>query len=194
FAQFLHEYHVEIIATVGTNDYLRANGIPSIYIGEFTGIPEILGGRLKTLHPKIHAGLLALRDNKLHIEQMQQYNFPQIDLVVANPKPVSRIIEQSGGSVDELFNQIDIGGITMIRSAAKNFRYVTVVVDRIYYPLVMHEMRAHEGAVSFITRYRLAQEAFFCTSRYDKNIAEFLDHHASPPSESAPLCSQEEHL
>lgn len=191
FAKFLHEYHVEIIATVGTNELLQTNGIPSIYIGEYTGIPEILGGRLKTLHPKIHAGLLALRDNKLHLEQMQQYHFPEIDLVVVNPKPIPRIIEQSAGSVDELFDQIDIGGITMIRSAAKNFRYVTVVVDRIYYPLVMHEMRAHDGCVSFVTRYRLAQEAFFCTSRYDRAIAEFLDRKATPPSEEIPKRERE---
>ncbi len=184
FAQFLHEYHVELIATLGTNELLQSHGIPSIYIGEFTGIPEILGGRLKTLHPKIHAGLLALRDNKLHAEQMQQYNFPEIDLVVVNPKPIPRIIEQSAGSVDELFDQIDIGGITMIRSAAKNFRYVAVVVDRIYYPLVMHEMRAHDGCVSFVTRYRLAQESFFCTSRYDKAIAEFLENRVPMPSET----------
>lgn len=180
FAQFLHQFNVEIIATAGTNDLLQKNGIPSIYIGDFTGIPEILSSRVKTLHPKIHAGILACRDNKIHIEQMHQYNFAWIDLVVVNPKPIARIIEQSGGSFDEFFDQIDIGGITMIRSAAKNFRFVTVVVDRIYYPLIMHEMRAHNGAVSFLTRYRLAQEAFFCTSRYDKDVAKFLESHTCP--------------
>lgn len=187
FARFLHENQVEIIATLGTNELLRANGIPSIYIGDYTGIPEILGGRLKTLHPKIHAGILAVRDNKLHCEQMEVYNFPWIDLVVVNPKPVTKIIELSGGVIDEIFEQIDIGGITLIRAAAKNFRYVTVVVDSLFYPLVMHEMRAHEGAVSFPTRFRLAKEAFACASKYDKTIAEYLDKSFIPANEEIPI-------
>ncbi len=188
FAKFLHENAVEIIATVGTNEILRKNGIPSIYIGDYIGIPEILGGRLKTLHPKIHAGILAVRDNKLHCEQMATYNFPWIDLVVVNPKPIAKVVELTGGAIDEVFDQIDIGGITLIRAAAKNFRYVTVVVDSIYYPLVIHEMRAHEGAVSFPTRFRLAKEAFACASKYDNAIAEFLEKKTSvSPAEEIPL-------
>ncbi|MCX8063734.1 MAG: IMP cyclohydrolase [Candidatus Hydrogenedentes bacterium] len=187
FAKFLYENGVEIIATIGTNELLRANGIPSLYIGDYTGIPEILGGRLKTLHPKIHAGILAIRDDKLHCEQMELYSFPWIDLVVVNPKPVAKVIELSGGVIDEVFEQIDIGGITLIRAAAKNFRYVTVVVDSLYYPLVMHEMRAHEGAVSFPTRFRLAKEAFLCASKYDKAIAEFLDKSYIHTREEVPI-------
>ena len=119
---------------------------------------------------------------------MATYNFPWIDLVVVNPKPVAKIVELAGGAIDEVFDQIDIGGITLIRAAAKNFRYVTVVVDSIYYPLVIHEMRAHEGSVSFPTRFRLAKEAFACTSKYDNALAEFLEKKGYiSPTEETPI-------
>jgi len=180
FARFLREYGVELVSTSGTMNVLSEAGVEAINIGDFTGVPEMLSGRVKSLHPRVHAGLLAIRDSKLHVEQMQAYEFPWIDLVVVNPKPLSQIVLRSGEAIDEVFEQTDIGGIAMIRSAAKNFRYVTVAVNPQRYPTLMHEMRAHEGKIPFATRYRLAQEAFSCTADYDRALADFL-RNAEPP-------------
>lgn len=181
FARFLQEYGVELISTSGTLHALAEEGINATSIGDFTGVPEMLNGRVKSLHPRVHAGLLAIRDSKLHVEQMQANDFPWIDLVVVNPKPLAEITARSGGNIDEVLEQTDIGGIAMIRSAAKNFRYVTVAVNPQRYATLMHEIRAHDGEVSFATRYRLAQEAFYCTADYDRALADFL-RSAEPPA------------
>lgn len=174
FAGFLAEAGVEIISTSGTLDVLAGAGIAAESLAEFTGMPELMDGRVKSLHPKVHAGLLGVRDNKLHAEQILEHGMEWIDLVVANLRPMESLLSQPQAGMGEIFEQIDIGGMAMIRSAAKNFRYVTVAVDPSCYPLLVHEMRANEGEVSFPTRYRLAQEAFQACASYDQAIADYL--------------------
>lgn len=182
FAQLLNELGVEIISTSGTLSVLREAGIEATSIAEFTGVPELMNGRVKSLHPKVHAGLLGVRDNKLHVEQLQAYDMKWIDMVVVNLQPVSELAARPGVTPDEVFEQIDIGGVAMLRSAAKNFRYVAPIVNPERYPAVMHEMRALEGGLSYATRFRLAQEAFGWTADYDRAIARYLESTA-PPSE-----------
>lgn len=173
-AALLREFQIEIISTAGTLKVIRAAGLEAFSIAEYTGVEEMLGGRVKSLHPKVHAGLLGIRDNKLHVEQMQAHEYPWIDLVVVNLHPVEQLIQQPGATMDEILEQVDIGGMAMIRSAAKNFRYVTVVVNPDRYSAIMHELRAHEGLIPFTTRYRLAQEAFARVAQYDQVIAGYL--------------------
>lgn len=173
-AKVLRDFNVEIISTAGTLKELHNAGIEAVNIADFTGMPEMMDGRVKSLHVKVHAGLLGIRDNKLHCEQLQAASFEWIDLVVVNLHPAESFFNAPGVTVDEVIEQIDIGGATLIRSAAKNFRYVTVVVKPERYPEVIHEMRAHEGAVTFPTRFRLAREAFDCTAHYDRVIADYL--------------------
>jgi len=174
FARFLQELGVELISTSGTLKVLQEAGFEAKSISDFTGVPELMDGRVKSLHPKVHAGLLGIRDSKLHVEQMQAYGMQWIDLLVVNLQPFEKLIAQPGITTEEVVEQADIGGAAMIRSGAKNFRYVTVVVNPQRYPVIMHEMRAHSGAVSYATRYRLAQEAFACTAAYDAMIADYL--------------------
>lgn len=174
FATLLRELGVELISTSGTLTVLREAGIDAVSIEEYTGVPELMGGRVKSLHSKVHAGLLGQRDNKLHCEQMQAYDMHWVDLLVANVRPMADLIAQPGITSEEILDQTDIGGIAMIRSAAKNFRFVTCVVNPERYASVMHELRAMEGEVPFATRYRLAQEAFSLTAEYDREIADFL--------------------
>jgi len=173
-AGVLQEFGVDILCTAGTREVLKEAEIDAVSIAEFTGVEELLSGRVKSLHPKVHAGLLGLRDNKLHVEQMQAHGYPWIDLVVVNLHPLQELMRTPGITVEEVVDQIDIGGTAMIRSAAKNYRYVTVAVNSERYALIIHELRAHDGEVSFATRYRLAMEAFATTARYDDFIAEFL--------------------
>jgi len=181
-AGVLSEFQVEIIATAGTLKTLRDAGIAASSIADFTGVAEMLDGRVKSLHPKVHAGLLGIRDKKMHVEQMQAMDYKWIDFVAVNQHPLDLLARQPGITVEELIEQTDIGGTAMIRSAAKNFRYVTVVVNPARYKTILHEMRAHEGAVTFATRFRLAQEAFACTAAYDRFIADYL-RGAEPPKE-----------
>lgn len=173
-AQLLNELGVEIISTAGTLQVLEEAGLHPVNMADYTGVEEMLDGRVKSLHAKIHAGLLGIRDNKLHVEQLQAHGYPWIDLVVANLHPIESLIAQPGLAPEEIIEQIDIGGMAMIRSAAKNFRYVGVVVNAERYAGIMHELRAHGGALTFETRHRLAQEAFASTARYDQVIAEYL--------------------
>ena len=181
-AKTLADYEVEIVSTSGTLKILREAGIPAQSIEDFTGVPELMDGRVKSLHPKVHAGLLGIRDSKLHCEQMQAYEMQWVDLVVVNLQPLERIFTQADNSLEEVLEQADIGGSAMLRSAAKNFRYVTVVVNPQHYAGVTHEMRALEGAVSYPTRYRLAQEAFACTGAYDQQLAAYLAQQAPEKS------------
>jgi phosphoribosylaminoimidazolecarboxamide formyltransferase/IMP cyclohydrolase len=181
-ARLLREFGVEIISTKGTLEALRGAGIEAVSIGDFTGVAEMLDGRVKSLHPRVHAGLWGIRDNKLHVEQMQALEFRWVDFVAVNLHPMEALAQRPGVTVDEVVEQIDIGGTAMIRSAAKSFRYVTVVVNPARYKAVMHEMQAHEGQVTFATRFRLAQEAFACTANYDRFISEYL-RSTEPPKE-----------
>jgi len=181
-AEVLREFDVEIVSTSGTLHVLRKAGIEAVSISDFTGVAELMDGRVKTLHPKVHAGLLGDRDNKLHVEQMQQYELQWVDLVVANLQPLETLTARAGSTVREVLDQTDIGGSAMIRSAAKNFSYVCVVVNPKRYRAISHELRAHDGAVPFATRFRLAQEAFRCTAAYDEAIGEIMQAH-QPPEE-----------
>lgn len=173
-AQLLNEFGVEIISTSGTLALLTEAGVSAVSIADYTGVPEMMGGRVKSLHPKVHAGLLGIRDSKLHEEQMQAHDWPWIDLVVVNLQPVCELMDVPGIKTDEVVDQIDIGGAAMLRSAAKNFRYVTVVVNPQWYPRIMHELRAHDSETSYNTRFQLAREAFECAASYDAAIAEYL--------------------
>lgn len=173
-AGLLRDLDVELISTSGTLTVLREAGIDALSIEEYTGVPEMMGGRVKSLHSKVHSGLLGLRDNKLHCEQMQAYEMQWVDMVVVNLRPIADILAQPGITTEEVLDQTDIGGVAMIRSAAKNFRFVTCVVNPERYASVMHDLRAMEGEVPFATRYRLAQEAFAVTAGYDGEIADYL--------------------
>ena len=173
-ARLLSELGIELISTAGTLHVLEEAGIPALNMADFTGVEEMMDGRVKSLHAKIHAGLLGIRDNKLHTEQLQAHGYEWIDLVVANLHPIESLIKHPGITPEEVIEQIDIGGMSMIRSAAKNFRYVGVVVNPERYTGLMHELRAHGGALTFETRHRLAQEAFACAAQYDQMIADYL--------------------
>ncbi|TYR79130.1 bifunctional phosphoribosylaminoimidazolecarboxamide formyltransferase/IMP cyclohydrolase [Priestia megaterium] len=173
FAQELANLGVEIISTGGTKRTLEENGIEVIGISEVTGFPEILDGRLKTLHPNVHGALLALRDNEDHQAQMKEHNISPIDFVVVNLYPFKKTIEKEDVSLAEAIENIDIGGPTMLRSAAKNYRSVSVVVDPSDYKIVIEELKA-DGNVSFETNQKLAAKVFRHTAAYDALIAEYL--------------------
>ena len=159
-------------STAGTLQVLHDAGIRRHW--RYTGVAEMMDGRVKSLHAKIHAGLLGIRASKLHVEQLKASSYEWIDLCAVNLHPVEELIRQPGVTTEEVIEQIDIGGMAMLRSAAKNFRYVTCVVNPERYATVMHELRAHDGEVTFKTRFRLAQEAFASTARYDQVIADYL--------------------
>ena len=174
FARELAGFEVEIISTGGTAKALRDAGIPVRDISEITEFPEMMDGRVKTLHPRVHGGLLAIRDNSEHIAAMQQHGIEPIDMVVVNLYPFVETIKRPDVSREEAIEQIDIGGPAMIRSAAKNARDVAVVVATARYQSVLNEMRDHDGALSLKTRERLAHEAFQHTALYDTTISAYL--------------------
>jgi phosphoribosylaminoimidazolecarboxamide formyltransferase / IMP cyclohydrolase len=182
FAKVLRDFEVELVATEGTHRVLDKAAIPSLPIADFTGVREILSGRVKSLHPSIHAGLLGIRDNKIHAEELNTYNYKWIDLVVVNLHPIETMTADPRLSPEELMDLVDIGGIAMLRSAAKNFRYVAVVVNPERYATVAHELRAHDGDIPFQMRFRLAQEAFQVTAAYDRTLAHYLEG-CEPPEE-----------
>src|SRR5215470_2301656 len=170
----LHALGVEILSTGGTAAALSAAGIPVVSVSDFTGSPEILDGRVKTLHPKIHGGLLGRRDDATHREQMAANAIKPIDLVVVNLYPFEATVAKPGCSLEDAIENIDIGGPSMIRSAAKNHHDVAVVVDPADYAAVLTELQAGGGALSLATRQRLARRAFQTTARYDGAIADYL--------------------
>ncbi|NLV30132.1 MAG: bifunctional phosphoribosylaminoimidazolecarboxamide formyltransferase/IMP cyclohydrolase [Acidobacteria bacterium] len=167
----LREMGVELLSTGGTAAFLRERGVPVIDVSDYTGFPEIMDGRVKTLHPRIHGGLLALRDNPSHRSQMQRQGILPIDMVVVNLYPFRETAAREGIAYPEVIEQIDIGGPSMIRSAAKNHAGVAVVTDPADYAWVLAEMELHEGALGAGTRFRLAQKAFAATASYDSAIA-----------------------
>jgi phosphoribosylaminoimidazolecarboxamide formyltransferase / IMP cyclohydrolase len=175
FARALERQGVDIISTGGTADLLRKEKIPVRDISSFTGSPEVLEGRVKTLHPRVHGGLLFKRGNSKHVAEARKCGFEPIDLVVVNLYPFEQTIAQPGVTLAEAIENIDIGGPSMIRSAAKNYESVTVVVDPADYELVLANMRDNDGETTLKLRERLAIKAFGKTSIYDRAIAEFLD-------------------
>ena len=175
FARALEQQGIDIISTGGTAELLRKQGVPVREISSFTDYPEVLEGRVKTLHPRVHGGLLYKRGNALHEEQAKEQGFQRIDLVVVNLYPFESTIAKPDVTLAEAIEQIDIGGPSMIRSAAKNYESVTVVVDPDDYATVLDTMRDHEGETTLRLRERLAIKAFIKTSEYDRTIANFLN-------------------
>src|SRR3954451_16731317 len=174
FARRLARHQIELLSTGGTAQLLRNAGLTVRDVSDLTGFPEILGGRVKTLHPKVHGGLLAIRDNAEHQRQVADNAIEYIDMVVVNLYPFRQTIARAEVTVEDAIENIDIGGPSMIRSAAKNFEDVVVVVDPADYAIIADEMDAGKGRVSRLTRLRLARQAFETTAQYDAAIAEFL--------------------
>jgi phosphoribosylaminoimidazolecarboxamide formyltransferase/IMP cyclohydrolase len=179
FARRLSEMGIEIVSTGGTANLLRKESVPHLQIENFTGFPEILSGRVKTLHPKVHGGLLFLRDNPDHQRQAAENQIEPIDLVVVNLYPFESTIAKPEVKMDEAIEQIDIGGPSMLRSAAKNYRSVTVVIDPGDYSAVLEEIEHHHGETNLATRERLAIKVFLTTAKYDQAIANFLSREQS---------------
>jgi phosphoribosylaminoimidazolecarboxamide formyltransferase/IMP cyclohydrolase len=175
FARELVQLGVEIVSTGGTCSLLQKEGIAVREISEFTGFPEMLDGRVKTLHPKVHGGLLYVRDNPEHVAQAEAHGILPIDLVVVNLYPFEKTIAKPETTLEEAIEQIDIGGPSMLRSAAKNYRSVTVVVDPADYADVLESMRDNEGATTLKLRERLGIKVFVTTSQYDQAIANYLN-------------------
>lgn len=173
FAGKLHQYGVEIVSTGGTMKALKAAGIPVQYVSDITGFPEIMDGRVKTLHPYIHGGILAIRDKEEHRQAMEKHHITAIDMVVVNLYPFRQTIEQPNVLLEDAVENIDIGGPAMIRAAAKNFQYVTVVVNPERYHEIFMQLE-REGDVSSELRMELAKEAFYHTAEYDACIANYL--------------------
>ncbi|MBP9560509.1 MAG: hypothetical protein KBE27_01655 [Syntrophorhabdaceae bacterium] len=173
FAHFLESYNIEILSTGGTKKYLDSIGVNSVEISNYTGFPEIMDGRVKTLHPKVHGGILNLRNNKEHQKAMEEHGIKHIDMIVVNLYPFQDVVEK-GCTFAEAIENIDIGGPSMIRAAAKNFKYVTVVTDPEDYQEVMDVMKAHKGATTEHLRFRLAKKVFHLTYNYDKAIFDYL--------------------
>src|SRR5579863_7630726 len=178
FARGLVALGVEIISTGGTAKLLREQGVPVRDVAELTGFPEMLDGRVKTLHPKVHGGILAVRASAEHRQQTSEHGIGLIDLVAVNLYPFEQTAARPGVELEELIENIDIGGPSMIRAAAKNFEDVTVVVDAGDYRAVLGEMEANGGATTGETRARLARKAFATTAAYDGAISSTLQRRA----------------
>lgn len=173
FAQELSKLGIEILSTGGTAKLLRESGVDAIDVSEVTGFPECLDGRVKTLHPAVHGGILAIRDHEDHLKTLEELKITPIDLVVINLYPFKETILKEGVSMEEAIENIDIGGPTMLRSAAKNHKFVTVVTDPKDYDRVLSEIRENKDT-TFETRYQLALKVFQHTSHYDALIASYL--------------------
>lgn len=175
FARELVALGVEIISTGGTAKLLSKENIPCVEISQYTGFPEMMDGRVKTLHPKVHGGLLHLRDNAEHVAQAKAHDIKPIDLVIVNLYPFEATVAKPGVTLEEAIENIDIGGPSMLRSAAKNYRSVTVVVDPADYTEVLDTMKSNEGGTTLQLRERLGIKVFVTTSKYDGAIANFLN-------------------
>jgi phosphoribosylaminoimidazolecarboxamide formyltransferase/IMP cyclohydrolase len=173
-AQGLVRHGVELLSTGGTAKALKAAGIPVKDVSEVTGFPEMMDGRVKTLHPKIHGGLLALRGNVEHMRQLKEQGIEPIDMVVVNLYPFAQTVARPDVTLEHAIENIDIGGPSMIRSASKNFQSVAVLVNPARYAQVLEEMDAHQGEVGDATLRQLAVEAFDQTAEYDAGIHRFL--------------------
>lgn len=180
FAQKLNDLGVSIISTGGTFKVLKEAGIPVINISDVTGFPECLDGRVKTLHPNIHAGLLAMRSNPEHMKQVEELNVELIDMVVVNLYPFKQTIMKPDVTLADAIENIDIGGPTMLRAAAKNYQDVSVVIDPTDYEQVLSEIK-ETGAVSVKTNFYLAAKVFNHTAYYDTMIANYLRDKAGLP-------------
>ncbi len=174
FANALVHHEVEILSTGGTARLLRSNRIPVVDVSEITGFPEMLDGRVKTLHPKVHGAILGVRANASHSTQMSDHGMTPIDLVVVNLYPFRETVAKPDAAIEDAIENIDIGGPALIRSAAKNHDDVAIVVDPNDYEMVTALLEAHSGALPQVIRYQLALSAFRHTAAYDRDIAAFL--------------------
>jgi phosphoribosylaminoimidazolecarboxamide formyltransferase/IMP cyclohydrolase len=174
FARDLAGLGVELLSTGGTAKKIREAGIPVKDVSEFTGFPEMLDGRVKTLHPKVHGGILNLRDNKKHQQQCREHGLQPIDLIAVNLYAFEKTVANPDCLLGDAIENIDIGGPTMLRAAAKNFHDVTVIVDPADYPQVIQEIR-EQGNTTLKTRFRLAAKVFALTAKYDTAISAWLD-------------------
>jgi len=180
-ARCLYESGTEILSTGGTANFLRERGITVVDVSDYTGFPEIMDGRVKTLHPGIHGGLLALRGEESHLAQMKDQGIKPIDMVVVNLYPFRETAARDGISFSEVIEQIDIGGPSMVRSAAKNHAFVATVTDPADYVAIIEEMKTSNGVLCDATRFRLAQKAFAVTASYDSAIASWFAERAFTP-------------
>src|SRR5437773_976582 len=175
FARALEGQGIDIISTGGTAELLRKEGVPVREISSFTAFPEVLEGRVKTLHPRVHGGLLFKRGNPKHEAEAREFGFEPIDMVVVNLYPFEATIAKAGVTLADAIENIDIGGPSMIRSAAKNYESITVVVDPADYDAVLENIRDNKGKTTLKLRERLAIKAFVRTANYDRAISSFLN-------------------
>lgn len=193
FAQGLAAQGVKLLSTGGTAKMLRDAGLAVTEIGDYTGFPEMLDGRVKTLHPKVHGGILARRDLPEHLATIEEHGIPTIDLVCVNLYPFAATIAKAGVTLEDAIENIDIGGPAMVRSSAKNYAGVAIVTDPEDYAPLLAEMQANGGALQLATRFNLAKKAFTHTARYDSMIANWLtgldDGAEAKPAEAAPVPS-----
>jgi len=173
-ARELRQLGFSLLATGGTAKLLAQSGLEVVEVGAYTGFPEMLDGRVKTLHPKVHAGILARRELREHMDAMVRAGLPLIDVVVVNLYPFAQTVAKPDCSLDQAVENIDIGGPTMVRAAAKNWQHVAVVTDPADYPSLLAEMRASGGALAGATRFELARKAFAHTAAYDGAISNYL--------------------
>lgn len=174
FAQALSTQGVELLSTGGTAKLFKDNNIPVIEVSDYTGFPEMLDGRVKTLHPKVHGGILGRRDLPAHVSAMQAQDIPNIDMVIVNLYPFEATVAKPDCTLEDAIENIDIGGPTMVRSAAKNWKDVAVLTDASQYASVLSEMQSANGAVSQATRFALSVAAFNRISNYDAAISDYL--------------------
>src|SRR6201987_3095204 len=180
FARVLASFGVDLVSTGGTSRALREAGLPVRDISDLTGFPEMLDGRVKTLHPKVHGGILHIRDNAEHMASVGEHAIEPIDMVVVNLYAFEKTAQRPGVSFADVIENIDIGGPSMVRSAAKNFSDVAIVTSVADYSLLAEEMAANSGSLSRATRWRLAKAAFAITAAYDAGIAAALESIEAP--------------
>ena len=174
FAEALSKMGVEILSTGGTAKLLADAGIPVIEVADYTGFPEMLGGRVKTLHPKIHGGILGRRDLDEHVAKMREHGIDNIDLVCVNLYPFAATIAKTGCTLEDAIENIDIGGPTMVRSAAKNWKHVAIVTDNRDFESIIHELQNNSASLCDKTRFNLSRKAFSHTAQYDGMISNYL--------------------
>ncbi|GAB7079720.1 IMP cyclohydrolase [Megalodesulfovibrio paquesii] len=173
FATFLHAQGVELVSTGGTWKTLSDAGLPVVPVSQVTGFPEILGGRVKTLHPHIHAGVLADKDNPEHLKTLGELHILPFDCICVNLYNFAQAVRE-GQALKDAVEQVDIGGPTLLRAAAKNFHSMLVAPDPADYPAIMHELEANAGQVSLALRRVMASKTFRATSAYDTMIADYF--------------------
>lgn len=183
FAKRLAQCGATLVSTGGTARVLREAGLEVIPIEQVTGFPEMMDGRVKTLHPKVHGGLLALRDKPAHADALKQHQITPIDLVCVNLYPFEKTVADPNVAEEDAIENIDIGGPSMIRSSAKNNKFVACVTDPSQYDMVSNDLDAHDGATRYALRRTLAAAAFAKTAAYDTAIARWMEHrwNTAPP-------------